>query len=274
MLKINTMKTHSRLKPAFIVIVLNFFLLSCDDGRVNFFSVADDIALGEEITAEILSNPQEFPVLDPAAHPEAYAYIYRLRDQILQSEKIRFRDRFEWNMYIIDQDVFNAFALPGGNTFYYTGLIKFLDNEASFAGVMAHEIGHSDRRHSTNRLTKIYGFQIVASLLLGSNPTLVQQIIADLALTTTALAFSRQDEYESDRFAVEYLYSTEIDPRGVAYFFEKMEAEPTPGWMAYFRTHPPDEDRISAVYEHHERLGGKDGNLFEERFRAFQRLLP
>jgi beta-barrel assembly-enhancing protease len=268
------MKTMKNLRPALFILVINFFLVSCDDGKVNFFSVSDDIALGEEITAEILSNPQEFPILDPAAHPEAYAYLHRIRNQILQSESIRYRERFEWNVFIVDQEVFNAFAIPGGNTFYYTGLLKFLDNEASLAGVMAHEIGHADRRHSTNRLTKIYGFQIVASLLLGSNPSLVQQIIADLALTTTALAFSRQDEYESDQFAVNYLYHTDIDARGVAYFFEKMEAEPTPGWMTYFRTHPPDEDRINAVYQHHQKLGAKPGNLHEERYRQFRNSLP
>jgi beta-barrel assembly-enhancing protease len=268
------MKALRLFKPAFFIVVLNIFFISCDDGKVNFFSVEDDIALGEQITAEILANPQEYPVLDPAAHPEAYAYLYRIRQDILKSQNIRFRDRFSWNIYIIDQDVFNAFAVPGGNTFYYSGLLKFLDDEASLAGVIAHEFAHADRRHSTNRLTKIYGFQLVASLLLGSNPTLVQTILADLAVASTALQFSRQDEYEADRYAVEYLYQTDIDSRGVAYFFEKMDSEPTPGWMVYFRTHPPDEDRISAVYEHHTKLGGKEGNRFETRYQAFKKLLP
>ncbi len=256
------------------IVLLSLILVSCDDGKVNFFSVEDDIALGEEITAEILNNPEEYPVLDPAQYPEAYAYVNRIKNEILESDEIRYHDRFEWNVYIVDKDVFNAFAVPGGNTFYYTGLIKFLDNEASLAGVMAHEIGHADRRHSTNRLTKLYGFQIVASLLLGNNPSLIQQILADLALTTTALSFSRQDEYESDEFAVKYLYHTEIDSRGVAYFFQKMDAESNPDWMVYFSTHPPDEDRIEAVYEYHQSLGGKPGNLFEERYEQFKNMLP
>lgn len=268
------MRTFLKFRHTSFIILVSIFLVSCDDGKVNFFGVDDDIALGEEITTEILNNPEEYPVLDPAQYPEAYAYVNRIKNEILQSDEIRHKDLFEWNVYIVDKDVFNAFAVPGGNTFYYTGLIKFLDNEASFAGVMAHEIGHADRRHSTNRLTKLYGFQIVASLLLGNNPSLIQQILADLALTTTALSFSRQDEYESDEFAVKYLYPTEIDSRGVAYFFEKMEAEPNPDWMVYFSTHPPDADRIEAVYEYHQSLGGKPGNLFEERYEQFKNLLP
>lgn len=256
------------------VLTTVFFFSSCDDGKVNFFSVNEDIALGQQITDEILSNPAEYPVLDRNQFPEAYAYMERLRDEILASDDIRFRDRFSWDVYIIDQDVFNAFALPGGNTFYYTGLLKFLDNEASLAGVLAHEIAHSDRRHSTNRLTKIYGFQVVASLLLGSNPNLVQQILAELAIGGSALAFSRTDEFEADEYAVRYIYPTEIDSRGVAYFFEKIDAEPTPGWMVYFSTHPPSEERIEAVHEWHQKLGGKEGQLFEDRYAEFKSFLP
>ena len=268
------MKRPIKLPVFLVVVLLSAAFYSCDDGKVNVFSVSDDIALGEEITQEILNNPEEYPVLDRNQHPEAYAYLDRIRDEILSSEDIRYKDRFGYEIFIIDKDVFNAFAIPGGNTFYYTGLMKFVDNEASLAGVIAHEIAHADRRHSTNRLTKIYGFQIVASLLLGNNPNLVQQILADLALTTTALSFSRQDEFEADDFAVRYLYPTEIDSRGVAYFFEKMDADAPPGWMVYFSTHPPDAERIEAVHELHENLGGNPGNLFEDRYQEFLNLLP
>ncbi len=268
------MNTPFKLAGFTMLFALVLFFTSCDDGKVNFFSVDEDIALGQEITEEILNNPQDYPVLDRNQHPGAYAYMERMRDEILASSDIRHKNRFDWNVYIIDQDVFNAFALPGGNTFYYSGLIKFLDDEASLAGVMAHEIAHSDRRHSTNRLTKIYGFQIVASLLLGNNPGLVQQIVADLALTTTALSFSREDEFEADEYAVRYLYPTQTDSRGVAYFFEKIDAEPSPGWMVYFSTHPPNDARIEAIYEKHQELGGKEGNLFQERYQAFKNSLP
>lgn len=261
------------LQPLFAIISI-LFLNSCDEGKVNLFSVNDDIDLGEQITQEILSNPEEYPILSREDFPEAYAYMEGLRDKILASDEIRFRDRFSWDVYIIDQDVFNAFALPGGNTFYYTGLLKFLDDEASLAGVLAHEIAHSDRRHSTNRLTKIYGFQVVASLLIGSNPNLVQQILAELAIGGSALAFSRTDEFEADEYAVKYIYPTEIDARGVAYFFEKIDSEPTPGWMVYFSTHPPSEERIEAVHEWHQRLGGREGNLFQERYQEFKSHLP
>ena len=51
----------------------------------------------------------------------------------------------------------NAFCTPGGYIYVYTGLIKYLDNEAQLAGVLGHEIAHADLRHVTDQLTEQYG---------------------------------------------------------------------------------------------------------------------
>ncbi len=255
-----------------------FFLSSCDDGKLNIFAVDEDIQMGREVTAEILANPSEYPILDEAQNQEAYQHLRRIRDQVIasgkQSGELRYGDRFDWDVFIIDQDVLNAFALPGGNTFYYSGLIKYLEDEASFAGVMAHEFAHSDRRHTTNRMTKIYGYQVVLSMILGNNPSLAAEIATDLALGLQALAFSREDEYEADEYAVKYIYPSELDSRGVAYFFEQMELEEGSDWMVYFSTHPHPSDRIEKIYEHQQALGGKEGARHAERYQAFKNSLP
>ncbi len=258
----------------FSIIILAISFASCKKGNINIFTLQDDIELGRQITEEILMNPEEFPVLSEAQYPEAYQHIRRMRDEILEKGGLRYADDFDWDIYIIDQEVLNAFALPGGNTFYYTGLIKFLDDEASLMGVMAHEFAHCDRRHSTERLTKIYGFQVLLALLLGNDPSLAAQIAADLALGMTALSFSRTDEYEADRYAVEYMHNTNIDSRGVAYFFEKLELEEGADWLIYFSTHPHPNDRIEKIYEHWETLGGKEGDRNVDRYQAFKNSLP
>lgn len=272
------MKNLIKIKLAFPVLFLAVFMLSCDDGKLNVFTVDEDIQLGREVTEEILANPQEYPILSEAEYPEAYQHIRRIRDQVLnsgaQSGHLRYKDRFDWDVYIIDKEVLNAFALPGGNTFYYTGLIKYLEDEASFAGVMAHEFAHSDRRHTTNRMTKIYGYQVVLSMLLGNNPSLAATIAADLALGLQALAFSRDDEYEADEYAVKYIYPSTLDARGVAYFFEQMELEEGADWMVYFSTHPHPSDRIEKIYEHHQGLGGKEGERYATRYQTFKNSLP
>ncbi len=257
-----------------VSMIIMLTLTTCDDGKVNIFTVEQDIELGREITQEILANPEEYPILNEADYPEAYQHIRRIRDGILASGELRYADRFDWDIYIVDKEVLNAFALPGGNTFYYTGLIKYLDDEASLAGVMAHEFAHCDRRHSTNRLTKVYGYQMLASMILGDDPSLAAAIAADLALGLQTLSFSRADEYEADEYAVKYIYPTDWDSRGVAYFFEKMELEDGADWMIYFSTHPHPNDRIDKIYEHHEALGGKEGERFSERYEELKNSLP
>jgi beta-barrel assembly-enhancing protease len=256
------------------VVILALSFASCKKGNINIFTLQDDIELGQQITEEILLNPDDYPILSEDDYPQAYEHLRRMRDEILENGGLRYADDFDWEVYIINQEVLNAFALPGGNTFYYTGLINYLDNEASFMGVMAHEFAHCDRRHSTERLTKIYGFQVLLSLILGNDPSLAAQIASDLALGLTALSFSRTDEYEADSYAVDYMYNTNTDSRGVAYFFEKMELEEGADWMIYFSTHPHPNDRIEKIYEYWETKGSKEGDLHEDRYQSFKNSLP
>ena len=258
-----------------VVLLLSLIFFSCEEGKINLFTVNQDVEFGEQMTQEILSSPSEYPILSRQEYPEAYEYLEEMRDELLATGEIKYADEFEWDIYIIDQDVLNAFAVPGGTTFYYTGLIKFLDNEASLAGVMAHEFAHADKRHSTNRMTKMYGVQTLLSVIAGEETTAVEELLLQLSGQATALAFSRDDEYEADESAVQYLYGTEWDARGVAYFFEKMGTEAdNPDWMVYFQTHPNPSDRIQKIYEQHKSLGGKEGDVFAERYQNLKNSLP
>lgn len=270
------MKKINRVVFLFLVFMLGFSM-SCkkgsDESPINLFSVNDDIEFGKTMEAEIASNPQEFPVLDPAVYPEAYQHIYRIRDSILNTGQVFYEDRFEWNVHIIHNDtMLNAFATPGGYLYFYTGLIQFLDNEAQFAGVMAHEMAHSDLRHSTNQLTKAYGVQILLSILLGQSSGQLTEIIASLAYGLGTLAFSRDHEYQADEYSVKFLYATSYDARGVADFFIKLDDAPRP--PEFLSTHPSPENRIEKINEVWQSLGGKEGNVYTESYNAFKASLP
>ncbi len=141
-------------KNLLLFILLTIIGSSCNkDGDPLFISVEDDKQLGLQVSQEIESNPTEYPLLDEATHPAAYNYLNNMRNEILNSGKVRYRDEFVWQMKIIhDDDVLNAFATPGGYIYVYTGLIKYLDKADDLAGVLGHEIAHSDRRHSTQQL--------------------------------------------------------------------------------------------------------------------------
>ena len=258
-----------------VLLFLSALTLSCEEGKINLFTVSQDVEFGEQMTQEILSSPSEYPILSRQEYPEAYAYLEGMRDKLLATGEIKYADEFAWDIYIIDQDVLNAFAVPGGTTFYYTGLIKFLEDEASLAGVMAHEFAHADKRHSTNRMTKMYGVQTLLSVIAGEETTVVENLLLQLGGKGTELFFSRDDEYEADESAVRYLYKTTWDARGVAHFFEKIGTEAdNSDLMVYFQTHPNPSDRIQKIYEHHENLGGKEGDLFESRYQELKNSLP
>lgn len=244
-----------------------------DESPINLFTVDDDIELGQSVEEEIAANPQDYPLLDRAEYPEAYQHINRIRDSILNTGLLTYEDRFEWKVYIIHDDtMLNAFAAPGGYMYFYTGIIKYLDNEAQFAGVMAHEMSHADLRHSTSMLTAAYGVQILLSIILGQANSQLADIVANLAFGLGQLAYSRENEYQADEHAVEYTYETSYDARGIADFFIKMENAPRP--PQFLSTHPSPENRIEKINETWENLGGKTGKTYVESYNAFKASLP
>ncbi|MFO7940405.1 MAG: M48 family metalloprotease [Bacteroidales bacterium] len=257
-----------------LVMSLALFLSSCDeDGNLNFFSLQQDKEFGQEFNREILANDAEYPLLNERQYADAYEHLRRIRDEIVASDDLRYAREFDWEVRIIhNDDVLNAFCVPGGYMYFYTGLIKYLDDEAQFAGVMAHEMAHADRRHTTARLTRAYGFQFLLAALLGDDPSAMAQIAAELTQGLSSLAFSRDDEYEADSYAVRYTADTDYDPRGVAGFFEKLEG----GTRApeFLSTHPNPGNRVGNIYDVWAGLGSPEGELFESRYQEFINSLP
>jgi predicted Zn-dependent protease len=254
-----------------IALIITLFGVSCEK-PLNLFSVDDDIQFGLQFDQEIMTN-KDFVVLDEKQYAEAYKIINQYKSTLLTTGKIDYADRFAWKVRIIKDDAtVNAFAVPGGYLYFYTGLIKTLDNEAEFVGVMAHEMAHIARRHSTAQLTKAYGIDLLLSMLLGKNNNQWIEIAAGLASGLTALKFSRSDEYEADKYAVNYTYVTDWDARGVADFFKKLDSHtPTPVFLS---THPKDADRIARVEKEWKALGEKQGEYFDDRYKQFINYLP
>jgi beta-barrel assembly-enhancing protease len=252
-------------------------VVSCSKGDSNIpitvFTVDDDISLGLQIDQEIRSKPQEYPVLDSVQYAAAYAHLYRIRNTILASGKLTYASTFAWKCRIIHNDtVINAFCIPGGNIYVYSGIIKLLDNEAEFAGVLGHEMAHADRRHTSEQLTLVYGENLLLSLILGNNPSQIAQITASLAQGLGNLAYSRDHEYEADEYAVRYLYPTQYDAAAIGDFFVKIQGQPTP--PAFLSDHPSPADRLAKINEVFSSLGGVHGQTFADRYLQFKATLP
>ena len=258
-----------------IVLVFGFTLGSCKDkaggGAINFFYLEDDKTFGAQVAEEIDNDQVTYPQLDSAQYPEIYKYVYSIRDSILNTGNVVHEDDFAWRIRVINDDsTLNAFCTPGGYIYVYTGIIKFLDSEDEFAGVMGHEIAHADERHSTAALTQQYGIDVLLSVVLGENKGTIAQIAQGLQ----GLKYSRGNESEADLRSVEYLYPTAYDARGAARFFEKIEAAGGSSQPEFLSTHPNPDNRVEAIIAHWEELGGEEGERFLSRYQQFQNSLP
>ena len=240
-------------------------------GSINPTDVSTDKELGTQMYAQIASDPTNYPLLDEKKYPEAYAHIRRITKTILDCGVVANRDVFDWSVMIVNaDDVQNAFACPGGKLYVYTGLIKYLDNEAQLAGVMAHEIAHAAARHSSRQIFQNNTVSYVSGLLLGNNPSELATMVAQIAGNMGGLAFSRKDESEADNLAVYYLSHTDYNPLGVAGFFEKLQADgmgSEGGIATYFSTHPASSDRVQLIHAAWEAYGSKKGNDFADRYK-------
>ncbi len=266
------MKTRFAYVPALVLTIL-FSACSKGDSVINVFSVQDDISLGQQADQQIRTAGQGLIVLDSSQYPTAYQHLYRIRNTILASGKVKYATTFPWRCAILRNDtVINAFCLPGGYMYVYTGLIKFLDNEAEFAGVLGHEMAHADLRHTTDRLTVNYGLTLLLDIVLGGHPTELEQIVTDVASGLGTLAYSRDQENEADKYSVIYLYPTEYDASAIGDFFVKIEGQPQP--PAFLSDHPSPENRLQNINAEFQSLGGVHGGLFPERYGQFKSSLP
>ncbi len=252
-----------------------FAFYSCDDG-VNIFSPKDDVQLGLQLHQEISSNPREYPILHNSQVTE---YVQNIVDQIKLSPKVKYANTFKYQVTVINRsDIVNAFATPGGFIYVYTGLLKFVDNEATLAGVLAHEIAHCERRHATQRLTKAYGVSLLLDVVLGKSPSKTEEIAANLLVGLAFLKNSRDDEYEADEFAYEYLKSTSWYPGALIFFFDKVKQNEGSSFLdVLLSTHPLSQDRITRLNNLIQRdklPAPTEDNLFENRYQNFKRILP
>ena len=215
---------------------------SCND--VNLFGVAKDREFGEQAFS-YYSNPDSSGniVLDSVQYSAAYAYLYGIRDEILQKNVLDNEAAFEWKMRIIkDDSTLNAFCTPGGYIFVYTGIIKYLDAEDDFAGVLGHEMGHAALRHSTDAMTKQAGTSLVLQAIGGDKSAIVN-IVRQLG----SLSYSRCHETQADEYSVALLSKTKYKCNGAASFFEKIQSSGGSGTPEFLSTHPDPGNRVASI---------------------------
>lgn len=250
---------------AMLVVALTFASCS-DDGSFNMYTVEQDIEFGKQYVAEFESSGQ-VTLLNETEYSTAYSMLNNYKNAILNSGEVKHKDDFEWRLKIIrDDNTVNAFCVPGGYIYVYTGLIKNLQDESELVGVLGHEMAHADKRHSTEQMTKAYGLSMLTEILLGGSSS-KWRTLTDITTGLFSLKFSRNDETEADTYAVKYEYQTKWDARGVGSFFAR--AGSSDGW-AILSTHPTNESRVDNVNKQWNSLGGKEGEYGESDFQTLK----
>ena len=230
-----------------------------------------EIQLGQELAAQIESQE---PLL---ADPQITAYVSEV---LAGLTPFAGRDRADitFDVKVVDDPgQVNAFALPGGHVYVYTGLLLLADNEAELAGVLAHELGHVVGRHSARRLGTQMGLALLTSVALGEQPDQLAQLTADLLKASTMAHFSRDDEREADLYGLRYAAAAGYDPRGLEAFFDKLLKLEGGGQQNVFEgllaSHPQTRDRIQLLRQRIERAGYSGGTLEQERYQQMRVLL-
>lgn len=164
--------------------------------------------------------------------------------------------RFKYRWHLVDRPEVNAFAAPGGVIVVFSGLLRQAQTPEEVAGVLAHEIGHVELRHSLKAAVKALGFQALLSLALGD---LASTLAGDLAAKLTELQFSRDAEAEADRYGLQRLLEASVDPRGLPTFFARLaQQEKGLALPAMLSTHPPSKERMETLESAIEKLPAND----------------
>lgn len=163
------------------------------------------------------------------------------------------RQDYQHFFYLIHKDDLNAFTTPGGNIYFYTGLLDKLDTDAQVAGVLAHEIAHGAARHTVKKFQAALGYNIIGSIVLSQIGGAARQLATLSSNAVMQIVFSsygRKDEYEADRLGVKYMHLAGYDLDGMIKTLEVLEAESHGSDVPLFlRSHPYLDDRIAAVKE-------------------------
>ncbi|MBS3820640.1 MAG: M48 family metalloprotease [Planctomycetes bacterium] len=217
-----------------------FSLTGC--GSFSLISKEQEIAMGREAAPKF---EEEFggPVEDAALQN----YVSQVGQQMAA---VSTRQGIPYEFGLLNSDVPNAFALPGGKIYITAGLLRAMTNERQLAGVLGHEVGHVAEKHSVEQIEKQVGAAVlleIAATVIGGDTGEKAKAAGTIAANMAMLKYSREDEYEADKRGIDYTYRAGVNPYGVVELLEvlyKMN-EQEPGSLGeMFQTHPLTSKRI------------------------------
>ena len=237
------MKTKIKVLVVALLVLVVACVTTPESGKQAFIMISpsEEANLGKQAFGEILQKEKE------SQDARLVGITKRVGERLAAHTNM---PDLEWEFKLFESDQMNAFALPGGKTAAYTGLLKVCENEAALAAVMGHEIAHVTARHGAQRMTQQ---QVIAVGMQAANMSLGgpgrEMILGALGLGVqygVQLPFSRGNEAEADQIGLIYMARAGYDPNEAVKFwtrFSQMKQGAQP--PEFLSTHPADATRIA-----------------------------
>ena len=240
------------MKNIFPLIILSTFLLLFDSCARNpvtgkrqivFMSEEQEIAMGKEADPQIVAQYGLY------SDSSLQKFIQTIGNKMAVESH---RPKLNYEFKILDSEILNAFAVPGGYVYFTRGIMAYFNNEAELSGVLGHEIGHIAARHSVSQQRNMILGQlgIFAGVIISPEFGRYAET-ASQGLGLLFLKFGRDAERESDKLGVEYSTKLGYDASEMANFFKVLELKQEESGNAalptFLSTHPDPGDRYNDV---------------------------
>jgi predicted Zn-dependent protease len=236
--------------------------------QLMLVSEAQESQMGLRQDEQILASGQVYE--DPALQD----YVQDLGSQLATKSE---RPELPWTFRLLDDEIVNAFAAPGGYIYVTRGILSHLNSEAELATVLGHEIGHVTARHSANQISKqqLMGMGLAVGMIL--EPAVAAwSDVAQTGLGLAALKFSRDDERQADNLGLRYMAGAGYDPYQAPEVFDMLNRvtrasgeSAMPSWAS---THPQPENRTHLIESRLAEIEPLPSNLTVGRREYLQRL--
>lgn len=230
-----------------LLVVLLIFFAGCatyynpvtQKTEYTIYSEQDEVALGESIDKKI---SRELEIVET---PEKIKYLGEKISRVSDRPNVKYVFR------VVKGEEVNAFAIPGGFIYIYTGLIE-KSSVDEIACVIGHEIAHVVARDGVHNLQTNLLYSIPSSILFGSGRYKAIQQSVDTIFSLTMLKYSRKEELRADGLGATYAFRAGYHPEGMITFLQKLkeiEKKNPATNIIFLRSHPDIEERIKNIQE-------------------------
>ncbi|MDF2458999.1 MAG: putative Peptidase, family, partial [Nitrospira sp.] len=186
---------------------------------------------------------QDFLIQHPAVKEgPAVAAVQEITERLIAHIPV---NPYTFEIAVVESEVVNAFALPGGYVVVFTALLKEAENAEEVAGVLSHELNHVLERHALQRIVKQLGLVTVVGIIVGDQQGLAR-VMRQIGVELLSLKFGRSQETEADLTGLQLLHRSRIDPSGMVTFFQRLRKNER-GGVEWLSTHPMSAGRAQRL---------------------------